>query len=89
MSYLFTTIAFKQNKSDPSYFKLHDALPETIRTILTARAHLTCFTRDKVSKRDVCPQGTWETWRRLWHLVKETAACCFIDYYISRYRCAG
>ncbi len=53
------TVAFKQNKSDPSYFKLGDALPETIRT------NLTRFTRDKVNKHDVCPQGTWETWRRL------------------------
>ncbi len=43
------------------------------------------FTRDKVSKHDVCQQGTCETWRRLGRLNKETAACYFIRYYIGGY----
>ncbi len=39
--------------------------------------------RDKVSGHDVCPQGTWETRRRLRRLIKETAACYFISYYLG------
>ncbi len=49
--------------SDISYLKLDDALPETTRTIHTTRANLACFTSDTVSKQNVCPQGTCETWR--------------------------
>ncbi len=42
------------------------------------RTNLACFTSDKVRKHNVCPQGAWETWRRLRHLIKETAGCYFI-----------
>ncbi len=38
--------------------KLDDAVPETITTIPTTRANLVCFTSDKVSKHNVCPQGS-------------------------------
>ncbi len=55
------TIAFEQNKSDTSYFKLDDALPETIRTKPTTMANLACFTSDKV-RHNVCPQGTCDPW---------------------------
>ncbi len=44
MSYLFMTIVFKQNKEDTSYFKLHDALPETNETKPTTRTNLACLT---------------------------------------------
>ncbi len=80
------TIDCKQNKYDQSYLKLDDALPEIIRTKPTTRTNLACFTRDKVSKHDICPQGTWETWRQLGRLIEETAACYFISYYISKYQ---
>ncbi len=50
---------------------------------------LACFTSDKVSKQNVCPQGTCETWHQLGCLVKETAACYFMDYYIGEYQRAG
>ncbi len=53
-------------------------LPETIRTIPRARTNLARFTSDKVSKQNVCPQGTCETWRRLGRLIKETAAYYFL-----------
>ncbi len=85
-TYSIMTVALKQNKSDPSCFKLDDALPETIRTKPTTRTNLACFTRDKVSKHDVCPQGTWG---QLGRLIKETAACYFIGYYVGAYRHAG
>ncbi len=55
-SYLFMTVAFKQNK-DTSLLKLDDAFPETIITVPITRANLARFTSDKVSKHDVCPQG--------------------------------
>ncbi len=64
-------------------------LPEAIRTKPTTRTNLACFTSDKVSKHNVCPQGTRETWRRLGRLIKETAACYFIGYYVGRFWHAG
>ncbi len=69
------TIAFKQNKLDISYLKRDDAFPGTTRTKSTTRDNLACFTRDKDSKQNVCPQGTRETWRQLWRLITETLAC--------------
>ncbi len=61
---------------------MDDALPKTIRTIPTTRANMARFTSDKVSKHSICLQGTCETWHPLGHLIKETAACYFISYYI-------
>ncbi len=52
--------------------------PETVITKPTTGADLASFTGDKESKNNVCPQGTCETWRRLVHLIKKTAA-----YYLS------
>ncbi len=46
----------------------------------TSKVHV--FTSDKVSKHNVCPQGTNETWSPLGRLIKETAAYYFIGYYI-------
>ncbi len=83
VKHVIFTYALKQNESDPSHFKLDDALPETVRTKPTTRTNLACFTRDRVSKHNVCPQGTWETWRQLGRLVKETAAWYFIGYYVN------
>ncbi len=60
-----------------------------IVTIPTTRANLACFTSDKVSEHDVCPQGTRETWRRLGPLIRETANYYFIGYHVVGYRRAG
>ncbi len=86
---IFTYDKCSETKQDPSSLKLDDAFPETIRTKPTARANLICFTRDKVSKHNVCPRGTWETWRRLRRLNKETAACCLTAYCVGGYRRVG
>ncbi len=56
---------FKQNKWNTSFLILDDSLTETNITIDTIRTKLVCFTCDKVSKRNVCPQGTCKTWRWL------------------------
>ncbi len=82
-------IAFEQNKQDTFHLKLDDALLETTITIPTTGANLACFTRNKISKHSVCPQGTYKKWRRRVRLIKETADYFFIGYYIGGYQCAG
>ncbi len=75
LSYLFMTTAFEQNESDTSYWMLLSLRQSQQKP--TTRTNLACFTSDKVSKLDVCQQGTCDTWRRPGRLIKETAACYF------------
>ncbi len=58
-------------------------------TIPTARENLACFTSDKISKHNIGPQETCETWRWPRHFIKETAAYYFMGYYIGEYLRAG
>ncbi len=74
------TIAFEQNESDPSYFKVDAALPETIRTKPTTRTKSVNITS---VHRECVKHGVDLAFNQ------KTAACHFINYYICRYRRAG
>ncbi len=67
---------------------MDDTLSDTI-LICTTRANLACFTSDKVSKHNICPQETCDTGHQLRRLIKETAAYYFIGYYAGGYQHAG
>ncbi len=68
--------------------KLDDALNESVITICTTRTNLTCFTSDKLNKRNVCPRVT-SNMAATRFIIKETAAYHFIGYYIGGYERAG